>query len=254
MEHTKKMILIEPEVIERLKSVGNLHEDSLSRLDKEMQNILKSKMDDREKWSLYMQILQRYLHFTEKERKPLRLPVTVEDEQKYDMNLFKKESKDNGPAVSENSGDNKHVPSLSADALYTPTYINNSIPKTYRKKGEILLDALLKNKDKINWKNDGLILIDNEAIVDSNIVDLVNYTLRPLKRPKPNGWEKFIEILKNIGVPSNCIGNPEAFENISNISPKNRRHSLPNDAKSPKTLTSYKLRKKQDVWERWNPY
>lgn len=255
MENAKKMVLVEPELIERLKSRSIAPEDSLSRLDKEMQNILKTKIDDREKWSLYMQILQRYLHFTERERKTIKLPITMEDNHKaYNDEHFKKESEDNDSLVNQLSEDDKHVRELSIDFLYTPAYINKLIPKTYRKKGEILLNVLLNNKDKISWKNNGILVVDNEVVDDSNILDLVNYTLRPLKRIPPNGWDKFIETLKNIEVPSICIGNPRASENINNISPKARRHSSPFEDKSPKALTSYKLRKKPDVWEKWNPY
>lgn len=254
MENTKKMILIEPEVIERLKSRDTAHEDSLSRLDKEMQNILKSKKDDREKWSLYMQILQRYLHFAGEERRPLRLPIMMENEEKHEGTVFKKESERNDSSVNEDFEDDQHVHGFSIDMIYTPTYIKKLIPKSYRKKAEILLDILLNNKDKISWKNDGSLVIDNDIIENSNIVDLVNYSLRSLKRSKPNGWDKFMETLKVIRAPSSCIGNPEAIEHISNISPNTRRQSSPIIIKSPKISSSDKLKNKNDVWERWNPY
>lgn len=252
MENTKKMILIEPEVIERLKTRDTAYEDSLSRLDKEMQNILKSKKDDREKWSLYMQILQRYLHFAGEERRPLRLPVIMENQEKHDGVVFKNESEHNDSSVNEDLEDDQHVHGFSIDKIYTPTYIKKLIPKSYRKKAEILLDILLNNNDKISWKNDGSLVIDNDVVENSNILDLVNYALRSLKRSKPNGWDKFMATLKVIRVPSNCIGNPEAVEHISNISPKTREQSSP--VRSPKNLSSSRLKKKNDVWERWNPY
>ena len=73
MEHAKKIILLPQESVERLQTT--LGKDKIksvqtpgsvtSRLDAEMNEILNSPTykDEREKWSLYRQVLQRYLHF-----------------------------------------------------------------------------------------------------------------------------------------------------------------------------------------------
>ncbi|GFY78744.1 hypothetical protein TNIN_374141 [Trichonephila inaurata madagascariensis] len=58
MEHTKKFVLL-PE--ERLQ---NFVSEQLSELDEQMQSILRNKnMDDSEKATLYLQILQKYVNF-----------------------------------------------------------------------------------------------------------------------------------------------------------------------------------------------
>lgn len=76
MDYAKKMILIEPEVMEKIKKDNtNTSVNSLSQLDEEMNKVLKTKLEDEEKWSLYLQTLQRYLYFFGKDRKPIEIPL-----------------------------------------------------------------------------------------------------------------------------------------------------------------------------------
>ena len=77
MEHAKKMILLPQASVERLQNTFTHDKiksvqtpgSVTSRLDAEMSDILNSSTckDEREKWSLYRQVLQRYLHFKETE-------------------------------------------------------------------------------------------------------------------------------------------------------------------------------------------
>ena len=77
MEHARKMILLPQESVKRLQAtLGNDKIKSVqtpgsvtSRLDAEMKEILNTPTykDEREKWTLYRQVLQRYLHFKENE-------------------------------------------------------------------------------------------------------------------------------------------------------------------------------------------
>lgn len=68
MTSMKKMMLVESHVFEKLKEKECTPEDSLSRLDVEMHKIMRSKTEDREKWTLYLQTLQRYLHFYDEKK------------------------------------------------------------------------------------------------------------------------------------------------------------------------------------------
>ena len=73
MEHAKKLILLPQASVERLQNT--FAHDKIkyvqtagsvtSRLDVEMNDILNSSTcrDEREKWSLYRQVLQRYLDY-----------------------------------------------------------------------------------------------------------------------------------------------------------------------------------------------
>ena len=137
------------------------------------------------------------------------------------------------------------------------------------------------SKNKISWEDDGTVVIDNEKIPGSNIVDLVNDLLRPLKRNEPIGWENFAKALKDIKIPLTYIGNPKrtAFINKLKLSdlggyttdeefttPTNKqavklphkqqlKENSTDDEISASSTTKYrkKLRNKLD-WEKWSPY
>ncbi|CAG4956759.1 unnamed protein product [Colias eurytheme] len=76
-----------------------------------------------------------------------------------------------------------------ANPLYSPTQILSLIPKTYNKKG-------------------------------SNIVDLINDSLRPLNKSDPIGWDRFAKALKDIKLPLTYIGNPKRCEFINQLQAK----------------------------------
>ncbi|KAH9642906.1 hypothetical protein HF086_003505 [Spodoptera exigua] len=234
MENAKKMILIEPGLIEKLKQENKVT-SNLSRLDIEMQNIMNSKMEDRKKWMLYLQTLQRYLHFTEEDRQPLSLPIysdTPNEDSNGSKIGFKNKDRDlkssvDAESLLEEKGSIKSIES-EVNPLYSPTQILSLIPKTYNKKG-------------------------------SNIVDLINDSLRPLKKSDPVGWDRFAKALKDIKVPLTYIGNPKRCEFINQLQAKDlnktseievQEFSTPSSGEKRSTT---KIRKKID-WEKWTPY
>lgn len=255
MEHAKKMLLIEPRLIEKLNQHKN-DDNPTSRLDTEMKDILDSDMDDRKKCILYLQILQRYLHFNEEQRQPLELPIISKN--------MESESNIKGETVSEIPVPNltftekeklKDSTPKNRISLYTPTQILKFIPKSYVKKGESLLDHISTNNDKIRWDPDnGSVFVDNQNISGSNIVDLINDLLRPLKRKDPIGWEAFAEALNDIKVPQTFLGNPTRIDFINNLK-LNRLSDLSKDTDSLSHLKKRvkKFHKNID-WERWTPY
>lgn len=260
MENTKKMILIEPEVIEKLKN-NNATFNNLSNLDEEMHKVLTTRLEDREKWSLYLQTLQRYLYFVGKDRKPLELPIMSFDEsektKKEDVTSKMLDRKDTSKET------DVHPPGVS-DA-YTKIQLLQLLPQSYKFKGELLLDILLKNKDKIYWNNNGTVFIDNKEIVNSNIVDLLGDVVRPLKNSSPAGWPHFALALRDLQVPLSYIGNQKraTYINVIKNSPNQLLKTNKTKAESSispeystphtKTLHSKTPRSKID-WERWTPY
>ncbi|KAF2905113.1 hypothetical protein ILUMI_01062 [Ignelater luminosus] len=78
MDYAKKMVLVAPEVVQRLSTAETTEPKTLSHLDSDMQKVLKSKLEDREKWTEYYQALQRYLHFTAKTRQPISISIEVD--------------------------------------------------------------------------------------------------------------------------------------------------------------------------------
>lgn len=258
MENAKKMILVEPHVIERIRQNENIPEKPLSLLDKEMQKILNSTIEDREKWSKYSQILQRYLHFANAERQPIVLPIITDTTDDMIFNNMNEKEINNdkmlvpkSPAIKEDVTQEKSIPSK-----YTPNYMFNSIPKTYRKRGELLLSNLLENKKNIKWDSNGRVIINNKTIPFSNILDLINDVLRPSKRAKPLGWKKFASTLKEINIPLSCIGNPETLQYIKrpDSSESEKDHPAPeHQSETPKTSGSSSLLTRKLDWETWNP-
>ncbi|CAH0730640.1 unnamed protein product, partial [Brenthis ino] len=265
MENAKKMILIEPGLIEKLKQENKVN-SNLSRLDIEMQNIMNSKTEDRKKWMLYLQTLQRYLHFTEEDRQPLRLPIysnTSNEDSNESKIVFKNKDSDLKRIVNAEAllGENGSIKSEENDTnpLYTPTQILSLIPKTYNKKGQLLLNLVGTNKSKIHWDNEGTVIIDNEKIPGSNIVDLINDSLRPLKKSDPIGWDRFAKALKDIKVPLTYIGNPKRCEFINQLQANDLKITSEIEDQEFSTPSSEdkrslnKIRRKLE-WEKWTPY
>lgn len=260
MENFKKMLLIEPDLIDKLKK-DHTAESPLSRLDDEMQKILHKKIEDREKWILYLQTLQRYLHFIGEDRQPYHLPIVDNSNEIINnINHHKNIDHDDNLIVSKQTTSDEAVKDKINNTTYSASHLLRLIPKTYLKKGELLLDSILENKQKLYWKNDGTVVINEETIPGSNIVDLLNDVLRPLKKlDNPSGWEKFSSALKDIKVPMSCIGNPRRFEYINKLYIKDIKDNTPIKTTLHSNTTpisnqgSNKIKRKID-WEKWTPY
>lgn len=296
MENVKKMLLVEPDFIERLKRSENSVENSSSRLDGDMEKILKSKVNDREKWALYSQVLQRFLHIAESNRKPIKIPIvmdgvehTIQENNYFDLKNMKKEENatndsvktDNlqelegdfygtPPDAAKSESSKQYSPSHTSilDKLpkqYSPSYIIDVIPKSYRTKSQTLLTHMIQSRPKIWWKESGEVVINNRTIPNSNILDLVGDVLRPLKRSKPVGWEDFATVLNDIKVPTSCIGNPTNLKFIkrlqsidSNTSPASASAGTASvkekNTSTPLSTKPLKQSNKKLDWERWTPY
>lgn len=209
MEHAKKMVLIPSETMERIQrsstrqtsdtseEVGNggrVSYDPITRLDNEMQSILNQpSKDDTEKWKLYQQILQRYLHFTEESRKPLSVEVHSHP----------------GTITSEKTDS---VESNSDEKL---SKVLATIPKTYQSKGALLLRHLTADPKRFSWDANGVVSIDGTVIQGSNIVDLVNDGVRRRKGFQAFGRNAFARYLASINTPQEYIGNPEVRKGLT---------------------------------------
>jgi hypothetical protein len=265
MENAKKMILIDPEVIEKLKRGNNNSSigSNITHLDEEMQKVLNTKLGDREKWTLYMQTLQRYLYFIGKDRKPLVIPIFSQDEMESERKEDVKPNQDADVAETPVKKD-EEIPKV--HDYYVKSQMLQLIPKSYKQKGELLLDFLLKNKEKVHWNSHGTVFIDNKEVYKSNIVDLFNDIIRPLKNSSPHGWMEFCKALKELGIPLSYIGNPKRSTFISVMSKtpdfgkrfETETQSTPYNLPTPTSHTSEtqskdKAKRKID-WQKWTPY
>lgn len=229
MEHANKMFLIKPEVFKKIQETGETFPDTISQLDNEMQHVLKAKIDDREKWNKYQQVLQRFLHFSNNLREPVKIPITDLPVEKEETDAISGEQETDTQPLSTN---------LSIEDIL------ESIPKNLRNKSKLLLQQINKN-NVIEWDKNGQMSINNKSVQGSNIIDLVNDVIRTRKPTFPKGTDIFLEALKEINTPIEYLGN-ETYRNymrdqtkVRTSTPKtiHKRKSIP--AKFPPFSSGY---------------
>lgn len=172
------MMIVPPELIQRLKSDEHPDKNILSQLDDEMHKVLKSRLADHDKWVQYNQVLQRYLHFTDQSRQSIKIPIET-----------------NSNRVSN-------------------TDIVSTLPATFKKKAEALL-RILSTSDEVDWDDKGLVTIKGEILPSSNIIDLVHDTLRPRKAANPPGRVQFSEYIKDRNVARVLLPDSKTVKNVT---------------------------------------
>ena len=190
MEHCKKLVLVPHETLSRLhdKPVSRTESDVLGELDTEMHKILLQKAEDSEKWKLYQQTLQRYLHFVNEQRKPLELTLPTT----YD------------PRKSENTEDQQKL----------LNQLNTVTPKKFQQHATTLFNALAQDKTFVSWDSTGQLRIDGTLLPQSHVVELISDAVRTRKTAQASGWKAFASILRRINVPLNLISNTKYKEFI----------------------------------------
>lgn len=177
----KKMILVPHDFMSKLGQQQRL--EPSGDLDSEMKRMLdNSQLDDRDRWTQYQQMLQRYLRLKEQERQPLK--VAVEESRDGVLSTLSKE-------------------------------VVDSVPVAYRRKAKLLLQRL-EDSDDIKWDSRGEVTIRGEKITDSNITDLVGDVVRARKNTNPVGWQMFADLLKVMNMPHEFIGNTRRIAYMTN--------------------------------------
>lgn len=212
MNQTKKMVLISPEVFQRLHN--RVPDENLHLLENDMNQVLHApELEDRAKWAKYQQLLQRRQHFHDKMRQPTAVPIVEEPDETAYMQNFKQE-------------------------------ILQTLPRAYKNKGELLFNRIC-NSDLVKWDRLGVVSINDNVLPGSNITDLVCDAVRFKKSEAPTGWLEFVKALRTLNVPQELLGNPERREQSPEGRPTfpslaRRRMLTPIKPKSP-----YNTRKKQ---------
>ena len=180
MEHARKMALVDPRLLDTLRSpppptdtVGK----KVQALDDEMKTILERKdLDDGTKVTLYNQVLQRYNVLVDKRVKE---PVRV-------------------IAVGKEAGtEPEEASSMEANVV-------NTVPKSVQAKARRLMEHLKRN---VAWNDRGELIHEGVPVVGSNAVDLVHDLLRKRKTDEPTGWQSFARQLRVINIPMELVGN-----------------------------------------------
>lgn len=208
MEHAMKMVLVPEENLLQLNAQNHRQPvfggseahtqmdpsiaSVLSRLDDEMKSILNSDTykNEREKWTAYLTVLQRYLHFMDSERALQHHALMAKTESHND----------------ETKKQSGHLMSLNDSVII------ESVPQKFQNKAKLLLRRLRETPaSTFSWDSAGVVSISGKPIKDSNIVDLVNDAMRARKVPKPAGRKAFARFLRAIQAPREFIGNEDLW-------------------------------------------
>lgn len=113
--------------------------------------------------------------------------------------------------MSDYMGDYEEQKSCSVNSLLL------QLPKDVRGIGEEVLHAIACGKKLLSWNKKLQLVINNRAIPNTNIVELVEYILYPEGddgADPPNGFEIFIEELKRIGLESQWVRNESVIKSL----------------------------------------
>ena len=198
MEHAKKMILVDPRMLDSLQSktspVPEATSHSLSEMDQAMRDVLdRNDMDDNNKADSYQQLLWRFLkRFGQYRDKPLG-KVEISQTSPTSVTL-----PDGEVTIEKTSKVEKRV--------------LESVPKTLKRKAQLLLDHVKDNLD-MSWNERGELVYQGQTVEGTNMSDLVNDVLRQRKKSEdPRGWETFAQALKATNVPRELIGHTERWK------------------------------------------
>lgn len=211
-----------------------LHEPKINQLadvEKDLTEILNSRMNIYEKRLKYQEILQKLLDLKEKYtsvNEPTPTNETIKNEKDF------------------------------------KTILENSLPQTVKNKGIALYNTL---KDQLIWDDDGQIIIDGVPIKGSNIVDLISDLTRNWLRNPVTGWPVIKQKLRVINFPKSLISNQNRLMDLEDVFslPRDIASGSSGEITAPTTplgLTNKrrhknpypsakKLRKKADITRKW---
>lgn len=191
MDSAKKMILMDQNALERLKAPLTPSLDRAVSLDNEMGSILKQQdLSDRDKWTAYNQLLQRYLFKTQQAREPVKLSIQDED----------------APVATPGIATPNDDP--------VREQLIQVVPKAYQKKADQLYRLLKRNHNAINWGDNGEVRMEGRRYQGSNIVDLIGDVIRYRKNFQPVHYAAFAALLSELNVPQDLIGNTSRWNLI----------------------------------------
>lgn len=206
MEYAKKMILVEPRVLEgmtRKQPVEDATNRDLNDTSQMIDDILDSDTAAHDKANAYQQALWGFLNrFKQYKDRPLGKVQLTPD------------SKLNPTTSSNENGASTEDAAAESDDGAVVRDVLDSVPKSMRNKADRLLQRL-KSNPAVKWNALGELEYDGRVIKQSNLTDLVNDVLRKRKQAAaPLGWEDFADALRQVNVSQDLIGNPTRWDYI----------------------------------------
>ena len=90
-----------------------------------------------------------------------------------------------------------------------------------------LIKKLKSSKDLIGWNEQGQMVFKERPVPSTNIVDLVNDSLRQRKNFNPDGWELFSKVLGHLNVPEGIVRNENRLGIVREYKTKGIPGNLP---------------------------
>lgn len=154
MEHAKKMLLVEPKLLESLKPQSNNYThprlNIMSKLDENMKNVLENPVSSaNEKVVLYNQILGQFRRYLDHELKP------------------------NSPGKNTTRVETNHESGTGETSQsYLEEEVLSSVPKSMQRKAKLILKRV-KSSPNLSWDERGEVSYKGDKIPGTNILDLV---------------------------------------------------------------------------------
>lgn len=172
----QKMALVPPEIL------SDIYKKPEIRIEGEISELLeRNNLPDDVKVKLLNILLSRYQRLIHKPKEPIKVSIAKDETKEIPS----------PPPSSDNSIINQ---------------IKITIPQSYQKFISPLV-SLLKQSE-YNWNNKGELVVNNQVIEGSNIVDLISYLMRSRKSVlSPVGFNIFWEGIRKLNIPREWIGN-----------------------------------------------
>ena len=207
MQHAKKLILLDPRELSHITEAASSSKKPQAMVQRQLNDTMKSILERpdisiHDQLQLYNQILHRFLQMEkQKGKEPLKITLsssTTDNTEEPSPTLGHKE------AAADDDDDNGKTSATFEQELI------ETIPKTLKANAKFLINNLKRNKSKgiIDWNDAGEMIFRGELIPGSNMLDLIQDSLRSRKEfGDPTGVSKFLEGLAMMNTPESLIKN-----------------------------------------------
>ncbi len=151
-----------------------MREKTLTKLDSNIEEVLRRDLPDDEKAKIYTSSLNKYLALKDEPTNPSPPPSTK---------------------------------------MFQESDILQSVPVNMRGKASKLMEHINRHPG-IAWSDRGELIYKNEVVPDSHAIDLVNDLLRKRNTKEPIGWNVLARALKESNVPRRLIDNDGRWDRM----------------------------------------
>ena len=129
--------------------------------------------------------------------------------------------------------------------------IIDSVPATMKSRARQLVRKLKSNQHIVGWNDQGHMMFKGRVIPGTNIIDLVNDSLRQRKNFNPEGWELFSKALGHLNVPEGVVRNENRLGLIREYKIKGLLEETPPTPQKTRSPVSHmreeKRKKRRDI-------